>query len=68
MAEWHEVTMVLVRETKGALRYEGIEGDEPGAAHYLIGTLYLRKEGVRHHMLEDGDNWPQRIVVRVSPS
>jgi len=62
----HTVTMSLVRETKGALRYEGIDGDNPVAPHYLIGTLYLRKAGLEHWIIEDGEGWPNKITVEVT--
>ncbi len=66
----HDAELHLVRETKGALRYEGTVGssEDPHGATRLIGVLYLRKAAVQQHMLEDGDSdWPQTISVEVVP-
>lgn len=61
----HTVTLTLVKETKGALRYEGEGLEAQYAPLRLIGTLYLRKAGVEQYLIEDGDKWPQSITVTV---
>ncbi len=61
----HKVTLYLERETKGALRYEGRGEEEQGKPQSLIGTLYLRKAGLRHHCVKGGA-WPEAINVTVS--
>lgn len=56
-----EVTMVLVAETKGALRYQEIDessGQELKGNDAKIGTLYIRKTTF-------GIEVPKRIVVSV---
>lgn len=50
----YTITMKLVKETKGALRYEET-GDEN-----KIGTLYVRKDGM------GAQPWPQEIEVTVA--
>lgn len=60
-----KITMVLDRETKGALRYAGQGEDSPEEPMYLIGTLYLRKAGVLHHL---GVKQPSTITVTVEVS
>jgi hypothetical protein len=58
MAVTKKVVMVLERETKGALRYRGIEDDDPDLDGYLIGTLYLRKAALERP-------FPTKISVTV---
>lgn len=43
--ELYTVVMKLVKETKGALRYEEVTPINEDAAK--IGTLYIRKDGVK---------------------
>ena len=54
------LTFNLVKETKGALRYEQEGFDEKNMDACLIGTLYLRKAHI------DGTDYPQSITVAVT--
>ena len=53
-------TFNLVKETKGALRYEQEGFDEKDMDACLIGTLYLRKAHI------DGTDYPKSITVAVT--
>jgi hypothetical protein len=58
------ITMTLLRETKGALRYvEGNNSDNPDQEGQLIGTLYLRKMAVGKIT---GGSFPQKIQVAIA--
>ena len=54
------LTFNLVKETKGALRYEQEGFEEGNMDACLIGTLYLRKAHI------DGTDYPQSITVAVT--
>lgn len=54
------LTFNLVKETKGALRYEQEGFDEKNMDAVLIGTLYLRKAHI------EGSDYPATITVGVS--
>ena len=53
-------TFTLMKETKGALRYEQEGFDEKNMDACLIGTLYLRKAHI------DGTDYPQTITIAVT--
>lgn len=57
----HTVEMVGVKGTKGAIRFKGTGPDDPSQPFYLIGTLYLRKEGAIEHL----GTHPGRIRVTI---
>lgn len=54
------LTFNLVKETKGALRYEQEGYDEKNMDAVLIGTLYLRKAHI------DGTDYPQTVSMTLS--
>lgn len=54
------LTFNLVKETKGALRYEQEGFEEGNMDACLIGTLYLRKAHI------DGTDYPKSITVAVT--
>jgi len=56
------VVMRLHKETPGARLYQSLGDDAQGSPHFLIGQLYLRKEGTTHHL---GGKRPTLIEVTV---
>lgn len=51
----------LVKETKGALRYQEVDDDGDAKEDNTIGTLYLRKDA-----LVEGSKPPKRLTVTIS--
>lgn len=59
------VVLHLSRITKGALMYEGQGEEHPKANSRLIGTLYIRKDGVVREFGVAHGEWPEQITVTI---
>ena len=58
----HTITLGFTKETKGAVQYKEADLKDP---HYLVGTIYLRKAGMGHHLGVGTREFPARIRVTV---